>query len=112
MNSWYLEEFNGELNLKAFYHYYDENWNVLKETIFIRMHGIYGSGEFNIITGAAYFERNGLFYPKDSVNPGSLTVTKYDTTNGIVAGTFNLNLLNNDQNETITITEGWFDIEN
>ena len=35
---------------------------------------------------------------------------KFDLENRIISGAFNLNLINDETNKTITITNGWFDI--
>ncbi len=44
-----------------------------------------------------------------SDNPGTLTITKFDQENGIIAGTFEFTVLDNDGNE-INITNGRFDM--
>ncbi|MFC5285338.1 DUF6252 family protein [Pedobacter alpinus] len=43
---------------------------------------------------------------------GKVTITKLDTTNKIVAGTFEFIAENeNDPNDVITLTDGWFDVK-
>lgn len=43
-------------------------------------------------------------------NPGILTITRFDTTNFIISGTFSFTVLNNNGNE-IKITDGRFDMQ-
>ncbi len=66
------------------------------------------SGKFNgrfSIGGGGRFLRA----VTSSDNPGTLTITKFDQENGIIAGTFEFTVLDNDGNE-IRVTDGRFDM--
>lgn len=59
------------------------------------------------------FERENdpyCYYRTDSLNTGLLNINKLDTLNKIVAGTFELNMIGQNQ-EKLKITEGRFDVK-
>jgi hypothetical protein len=59
-------------------------------------------------TGNNNGQRSGYY---SDVNSGTITITKLDTVNFIVSGTFKLTVFNRENpTETIEITEGRFDI--
>ena len=52
------------------------------------------------------------FYVTTKNSMGTVTINKLDTTNKIIAGTFEFKVENeNDPNDVITVTNGWFDIK-
>lgn len=55
--------------------------------------------------------KNG-YYSSDIINNGILSISKYDTINNIISGTFNFSAIdNNTFSETININEGRFDLK-
>lgn len=57
---------------------------------------------------AAYADGNG--YTKLDSDSGSLTITKFDKTNGILSGTFYFTGTNTSTNEKVQVTDGSFDV--
>ena len=49
-------------------------------------------------------------YNTDSLNTGAITITKFDTINHIVSGTFYFKAKLEDGTETVNVTDGRFDI--
>lgn len=49
-------------------------------------------------------------YITDSIIPGTVTITKFDTINLIVSGTFNFNAKLEGGTETVDVTDGRFDL--
>ncbi len=113
LHSWCTAEYVGLLHIKGTYYNNDGH----SEDLFIEVSNIFGVGNYNIddtttigITSTAYYFKRGIYYNIDSNHVGELIVTKFDTVNNIYSGTFNLNLINDETQQTITITNGWFDI--
>jgi len=118
--SWYSETTYGQLYIDGFFFRRDENGVKHEENLIIELYNIYSTGEYVIdqrndgptgIVNTGQYYKKGNNYHSDSTYVGRLTVIKLDTINKIVAGTFNLNLINDETNKTITITNGWFDIK-
>jgi len=117
--SWYTEDAVGELYINGVYYHLEDNLTQHREDLFIEVHHVYGVGEYEInqrndgstgVINTGQYHKGGLIYHSDSAYVGLLTVTKFDTASNIYSGTFNLNLINDETQQTITITNGWFDI--
>ncbi len=91
----------------------------------IRIHGVTGPGTYPLNENAVHpsNEKSYAFYVKrkftpenewmtSSVYTGSVTITKLDTINKIVSGTFQFNMMNIfNTPEPLAVTEGRFDIK-
>ncbi|SDR65989.1 hypothetical protein SAMN04488552_0224 [Christiangramia echinicola] len=78
----------------------------------------FGPGTYNLVNEesgnfyALYLLQGGLQLETKTTekNPGTLTITKFDKVKGIISGTFEFTVLDNDDNE-IRITDGRFDLK-
>ena len=59
--------------------------------------------------GAYYTNGQTDYFVTDALHTGSVTITFADTTTGIVAGTFEMQLFRQSTNEVISVTKGRFD---
>ena len=57
-----------------------------------------------------YIDADKNYYITDREHRGKVNVTRADTANGIISGTFNFTAVNPTTKQTITITDGRFDI--
>ncbi len=67
------------------------------------------SEDFKVYSGLYVRDSSKPLLSTSKENPGKLTITKFDQENGIVAGTFEFTVLDNDGKE-IKITAGRFDL--
>ncbi len=51
------------------------------------------------------------YYYVDTINSGVVTITKLDTTEGIIAGTFYFDAIDTTTNEVLHVTDGRFDVK-
>ena len=70
-----------------------------------------GNYPINGKDGFGGYWKDSEIYSADSLNIGSVNITRFDTINKIISGTFAFNAKLRNGTEVVKITEGWFDIK-
>ena len=65
------------------------------------------TGDFKVINGLVEFE--GRYYHTDSINNGKITITKIDSLQKIISGTFYFKAKDRYSDKTVNVTSGRFD---
>jgi hypothetical protein len=85
---------------------YDSLYTIGSKTIYLNGNSVSGS-----VGGGAEFRTSQLFWTTKNIN-NKLIILKLDTINQIISGTFQFDAINeNDNNDTIKIREGRFDVK-
>ena len=87
----------------------------IRQTMFLRVKDMADKGNYMLSNfepgGGGYSDINlSCYYETNSTQTGTLTITKLDTTNHIIAGTFAFTVWT-EECDTIRVTDGRFDIQ-